>query len=241
MQPSTAPDDFLDIGPRDTEQNSKFTFRHASLVMQTTYFTYLIGGKFRRSIVYRMAFLETPSFWRRGMMPATFLNSVAYIIGRCPDEEMIGADARGVVTVVTYVQPLGDRAISNLPRQAMCLIKAVLYVECAVPPLVSMSDPHPTLTRRIDLRPEPVDVSLSDSVRSHLNTPVASQEARSASKRRKLTGRSRWRSGLLVRLISRLGLLAGLWYNTTTELFTLAWPCHGRLQRRVAYCFLRTV
>ena len=115
----------------------------------------------------------------RPMMPfsasiPTLLCHVARVIGRCPEEQMINANARWVIAGMENPETLGDRPVLQFPRPAVGKTDAPVGGAVDAVPTIHPPRPHPTLAGRVHFRPEALhNVVLSDLDRCGSGIAVA--------------------------------------------------------------------
>lgn len=80
---------------------------------------------------------------------------VSDVVGLRAEEQVIWPNARRIVAAVENEQPIGDRAVGELPRQSMCVEQTCPDAQCTVAPN-SPPGPNPTFAGLVDLCPETV-------------------------------------------------------------------------------------
>lgn len=131
--------------------------------------------------------LATQRIDRARRMMTVALKHIAHVIGMGASIQVrlrtIVADARAHVAMVQDVQPLGHRAVSQFPRQAMCHHHAPTTgappgsAQHAVPGMVDGALPQPARLSLQNMLPEPIlprgtHIDMLAGVRAEL-TPVA--------------------------------------------------------------------
>lgn len=97
------------------------------------------------------------AFPMREMAGATLANHVGHVVPAGSKEEMVGANARGIVAVVADVQPIGDRSLCKCPRNAVGVALTSIpttKTDAAVAAGVPRTCPLPAGVGLSDLRPE---------------------------------------------------------------------------------------
>jgi hypothetical protein len=91
---------------------------------------------------------------RSGKTMPTLLTHVAGVISGGAQEQMIGPNARRVVTVVKYPMPVGNRASMKFPREAVGHATEALASNLPVSPTSPRARPKPTAIRLFYIAPE---------------------------------------------------------------------------------------
>jgi hypothetical protein len=85
---------------------------------------------------------------------AALRDHVAHVVVVCSKPEVIGPNARRVVTRVTDQDPGSDGAVSQLPCNAVCWLDATLERRLPIALRVARARPYPALAGLVNVRPE---------------------------------------------------------------------------------------
>jgi len=94
-------------------------------------------------------------FWVLLKACSALRRHISHVVFVGAKEQMIGADARGVVASVQNPQTIRDSAIVQLPRYAMHVYRAAILANLPVSALITMAHPFPTLIGFVYSLPKP--------------------------------------------------------------------------------------
>lgn len=165
--PSLKVHNLFDCESGNTVSPSKVSISNSGFAVGTAYFSYLIFGQFRLSVV--LAFL---------VHAATFLNAIIRIVFLGSQEEMIRPNTWRIVALVQNAKPWRDGANGKLVRKNMCPNNAPLIAKCAVAVIIAASCPLPAVAGLVHFRPESLMkrfCSLAVRVRTVFTVRVAAE------------------------------------------------------------------
>lgn len=155
----------------ETELTREFASRHAPGVVSITDESHIIRSQFGDRVA--LAF-HVVHAWMRShsttfpLCKAILCEGVRVVVDTSTKKQMFRANTRRVVTAVQDAQVIGNIAVMEHPRHAMCEFSFRCWVnaESPIAKRVSASCPDPTVTTSIDLRPE--SLGKGDILTGHL-------------------------------------------------------------------------
>jgi hypothetical protein len=92
---------------------------------------------------------------------------IGHVVGVRTEEQVIGPDARGIVTAMADRQTFGDRAEVKCPRDSMSPANAPVDRQMTVAACCAIARPDPATFALFDVGPEPRDRIVADALAVH--------------------------------------------------------------------------